>query len=322
MSFEQYYPGGGGKKGKKPSLKPDKKKLRKRATGLVGVVLNPAKLKPVVEAVKAIEKAAENNTALDLPGEATATIEKKLKGAANKAPNPLTRNFFKVILDAFKKAQTGAKEATEAVVDLTNAVTETTGAINDKHEKVVSESPGIGRLPPGEQKKAKVNTNAAGSQIGDPSSGEGGGAGGGKGTGEGEGEGAGSAGKTTYNFDQFLKNYDSKKGFGDQTDTIIQGVDDLAKLYIARGFTKRYRGSSPSNRRLAVLTGPDGGLFPDGEGVRTIDQILAYIKKWKKKKGTWSFQESKDVSLNDVLREYKEKELNDKFNKLIKGMVK
>jgi len=34
-----------------------------------------------------------------------------------------------------------------------------------------------------------------------------------------------------------------------------------------------------------------------------------------------SQDESKNLSLGDVLKEYKEKELNDKFKKLVKGMT-
>ena len=91
----------------------------------------------------------------------------------------------------------------------------------------------------------------------------------------------------------------------------------MVKDYKRKGDTElgRRRGKVALDQILAA------GLFPGTKGEKTAAEILDFIEKNKSAKD-YVFQESKDASLNDVLREYKEKELNDKFNKLVKGMAK
>mgnify|MGYP003647546551 CR=1 FL=1 len=101
----------------------------------------------------------------------------------------------------------------------------------------------------------------------------------------------------------------------------LKGIPSDVRLELKK-LVKQYKSKGKAKGVLAL---------PGGIGVRremaqkltwpaTAQQIKNFINK-EMKKDRFSFQESKTRTVNDVLRKHKEKELNDKFNKLVKGMT-
>jgi len=284
LSAEDFLPGGGGKEG----LEKEAESAQSTADSIEPVATTMAMV------IEYLDDAVVEREPVPLPGEVTAALDKAEKEARKE-----TKPIVKAARKAAEKASKGPEEAEEAKKDLTQAIEQAAEAAEEKYKKIIESSPKINELGDKPRKEARTNTIKANEGLGAPKgtrkgavksgdtgAGKGGGKGGGTGTGTGTGSGSGSSSRINYS----------------KVDKAIS--------------SNKY--SSVKN----IITKELFNHIKKSDLVDRYSAITDVVKKYNrlKRQITKDDLELKE-SINN-LADYREKVLNERFNKLVKGFTK
>jgi hypothetical protein len=294
LSAEDFLPGGGGKEG----LEKEAEAAQSTADSIKPVATT------VATATEYVESAVKEREPVPLPGELTAALNK----AEEEAPEE-TKPIVKAAREAAEEASKGPEEAKKAKKNLANTIDRAAAAAKKKYEETVNKSPKIADLPSNSQKEAKNNSKKADENLDKPGASKGtrkgaaksGDTGAGKGGGKGGGDGTGTGTGTGKGF-----------GPGSATNVVYARIKDAVK----------------NNKYESVESVMDKEVF---EKLKKFGNTRVYLKvrnkiNYLKRKVTLDdFKnepfEQMEESINN-LADYREKVLNERFDKLVKGFVK